>query len=192
MSRLIREIGIERFQYYWQHYPLLRWALIHWLSWPLGLFAASLLVRVAGFLGILLAGAVVGAIVGGGQAYLLYDNFEERRRWTLYSAAGALIGSYPAYIFLFFGLLSWWIAALFVGLSFGFAFGGMQAYALYRAGNRSFLRWFGMSVLAALLGTWLAALGIVIGWPMLLSPSGILFGVALGYSQEKRKPHHFN
>jgi hypothetical protein len=182
---------VEIFQVYWQGYPLLRWGLVHWLAWPLGLFAASLLLRIAGFLGFLLAGAVVGAVLGAGQSYLLYDNLENRRRWIGYSAAGGLIGSFPAYVFAFFALLSWWIAALLVGLSFGAAFGGMQAYALYRAGKARFLRWLAVTILAAVIGSWIAALGIVLGWPMLLSPSGILFGLMLGYIREKRKQHPF-
>jgi hypothetical protein len=184
--------ALESFRIYWQSYPLLRWALVHWLAWPLGLFAAALLLRIAGFFGFLMAGAVLGAVLGAGQSYLLYDSLENRRRWLAYSAAGGLIGSFPVYIFVLFSLLSWWIAALLVGISFGAAFGGMQAYALYRAGSRSFLRWLAVTILAAVIGTWLAALGILLGWPMLLSPSGILFGLMLGYIQEKRKYHQYD
>jgi hypothetical protein len=175
-----------RVQAYWQDYPLLRWAVIHWISWPLGLFLATFLMQLLQFFGLLLAGAVVGAVIGAGQAYLLYATTEERRRWILYSAFGGLIGAYPAYIFVLFGFLSWWIAALLVGLSFGGGLAGMQAWALYRA-EQNFGLWLGMSLLAALVCTWLAGLFIVWGWPMLLSPSGILFGMILGYGVERRK-----
>jgi hypothetical protein len=174
-------------RHYWQSYPLLRWAMIHWLSWPLGLLLGTLLLQIAQFFGLLLAGAVVGAVVGAGQAYLLYGTMEERRRWVLYSALGGLIGSYPAYVFVFFGLLSWWIAALLVGLSFGAGLAGMQAWALYRAEDEAVWRWLGVTVAAAVFCSWLAGLFIILGWPMLLSPSGIFFGLALGYVREKRK-----
>ena len=178
---------MARLKLYWQSYPLLRWALVHWLTWPLGLLLAALLVQVAGFFGYLLAGAVVGGVVGAGQAYLLYFTLAERRRWILYSALGGLIGFYPATIFAFLGLLSWWIAALLVGLAFGGGLGAMQAWALYRAEEDGVWRWLGVTVAAAIFGSCLAALGILWGIPMWLSPSGICFGLALGYLGEKGK-----
>lgn len=175
-----------RIQFYWQQYPLLRWALVHWLTWPLGLFLAAFLLQIAQFIGLLLAGAVVGAVVGAGQAYLLYAKHEDWRRWILVSAVGGLIGSYPAYIFAFMALFSWWIAALLIGLAIGGGIGAMQAWALYRSGQ-DYLAWLSMTVVAAAFGAWLAFAGSFLGWPMLLSPSGAFFGLALGYLHERRK-----
>lgn len=177
---------MKQLQLYWKTYPLLRWAVLHWLSWPLGLFMAALLLQVAGFLGLLLAGSVVGAVVGAAQSWLLYENMEERRRWIFYSALGGLFGSFPAYVFAFLSIFSWGIAALLVGLSFGGGLGAMQALAMFQAEKAGYWHWFGVTLGAAVAGTWLAALGIVFGWPILLSPSGILFGLALGYLWEKR------
>jgi hypothetical protein len=119
-----------------------------WTLWSAGGWAAGLLLgglalaaivamtllthSTIPFVGLALAGAVVGGCVGLGQRVVLQEqvNGFDGRRWLRASAIGGAIGAFPAILASFITQVSWLLGFAAVGAIFGAAVGAAQWWAL--------------------------------------------------------------
>ncbi len=134
---------MERIRAYLDNERFKQWALMSAAGWAAGLLlggvalvgivALTLLTRSSvPFVGLALAGAVVGTCVGLAQRIVLQQqvNGFDQRRWLRASAIGGAIGAFPAILASFITQISWLLGFAAVGAIFGTAVGAAQWYVL--------------------------------------------------------------
>jgi hypothetical protein len=120
-----------------------QWTLVSAAGWAgglvlgglalVGVVALTLLTRsTIPFIGLALAGAVVGGCVGLAQRAVLQEqvNDFDGRRWLRASAIGGAIGAFPAILASFITQVSWLLGFAAVGAIFGAAVGAAQWWAV--------------------------------------------------------------
>jgi len=140
-----------------------RWTLANAAGWAAGLLLGgaalagivllTLLTRSSiPFVGLALAGAIVGACVGAAQRRILQLSQPEATRWLRMSAVGGAIGAFPAILASFITGISWLLGFAAVGAIFGVAVGAAQWYILReRAASWHMRGWLAAYALGGLL-----------------------------------------
>ena len=179
---------------YVQQYFLVRWIVINIVAWSAGLYLGSLAVQIAGFVGILLGGALTGLVVGGAQWWALRQEMAwENRKWITFSVFGGIVSTLLIYIAsgLFFmvalvagtGTLKT-IGTLIAGGIFGGVFGAAQMLVLGDYVNGG-----GFWVIANVTGGALCATCSLsvnpLSLPMFCTLGPVLFGGITGYTLTK-------
>ncbi|MEL6306963.1 MAG: hypothetical protein AAFR81_21085 [Chloroflexota bacterium] len=166
----------------WLEYWLLRWVVANSLAWLFGMILAVAGVWLLGAWGALIAGAVLGASIGTGQAWILFtdDDRIHRHRWILLSAIGGFCGAFPAAALSLVGFVSGGLAALLVGGMFAGILGGLQSLLLVKLMDERGYLWIPICILGGALSAWLSLLVSSWGIPIALSPGSWLFALLTG------------
>jgi hypothetical protein len=155
-----------------------QWALMSAAGWAAGLLLGGLaLVGVVvltliahstiPFVGLALAGAVVGTCVGLAQSVVLKEqvNGFDQQRWLRASALGGAIGAFPAILASFITQVSWLLGFAAVGAILGAAVGAAQWWAVRDQFDRNGGQWW---LAAYALGGMLCGVLIIPPHPLLL------------------------
>jgi hypothetical protein len=167
-----------------------QWTLWSAAGWAAGLLlgglalativALTLLTRsTIPFVGLALAGAVVGGCVGLAQRVVLQEqvNGFDRRRWLRASAIGGAIGAFPAILASFITQISWLLGFAAVGAIFGAAVGAAQWWALQGRFDWMGGRWW---LAAYALGGMLCGVIVIPPHPLLLTLCCPLAALVMG------------
>ncbi len=173
---------------FFEDYPrlafILRWTLANMLGWTLGLYTLALLIKVFGFIGILLGGLVVGGIVGIAQSAIYLKSQLTPRRWIGMSALGSLIaillnGLLGILFLILFTVSGTNLPLLLAGAIAGLCLGSSQAWVISSESDAPYGIWILINVLAGCLCAPLS-LFTPFSIPILCSLGPLTFGILTG------------
>ena len=167
----------------WHKYWLLRWVIVTTLGGTISLLLSALFVWLTGGFGALLSGAIIGAGLGIGQAWILFTLEENdfRKQWILYSACGGFFGMFPAFFLSVTSIFSVWLGAFLIGFAFAGLLGFLQSFILVKLlGERAFL-WIVMCLFAGGLSAMLSVPILQTRIPLLCSPTLPVFALLTGW-----------
>lgn len=144
---------------------------------------SALFVWMLGGLGAIFSGAIIGAGLGIGQAWILFTADENplRRQWILTSAIGGFLGMFPAIILAITSIFNIWIAAFLVGFAFAGLLGLLQSIVLVKLlGEQAYL-WIPMSLFAGGFSAMLSVPILQTPIPLLCSPTLLVFALFTGW-----------
>lgn len=172
---------------------ILRWLLANILGWSVGLLVgtitAGIIFKVFGnligvIIGLSLAGAVTGAVVGAAQSKSLIGlstQFDDKRRWIIFSALGGAVGALPVFLTMFV-LIIGNFGLFIIGAVFGLCFGWMQSSAFNNDSDGAIVIW----IAANIIGSGLCGFFSINGWPFALpifcSIGPVLFALITGFA----------
>lgn len=153
------------------------------LGGAISLLVSALFVWLIGGFGALLSGAIIGAGLGIGQAWILFTPEETilRRQWVLYSAWGGFFGIFPAFFLAITSIFNIWLGAFLVGCAFAGLLGLLQSFVLVKLlGERAYL-WIMMCLFAGGFSAMLSVPILQTRIPLLCSPTLVIFGLCTGW-----------
>jgi len=169
----------------------LRWLAANVVGWSVGLLAGGLAAQVIARIGggavgaiggLLLAGAVTGAVIGRAQRWALrglLDPPELEQRWLRLSVMGSMLGASSL-------LLTWYVLLLgdigyaLIGAIFGLCFGWAQASPLGRYWGTFAAVWVIVNVLGGCVCSYVTLQGLPWALPIFCAPGPLLFGGITG------------